>query len=588
MDLDLGPLLRRRRHRQPALPRSRREPRRARGDHRHGCAAGASCTRSGYRHPAVLANAMATLDQIADGRITLGLGGGWMAAEYDAYGIPFPPAGVRLRQVDEAIQCVRGPAHPGAHQLRRRVLHPHRRAVRAEAGAGRGCRSGSAAAARRSRCASRPQHADGWNVPFIAPETTRTRSTCSHAALRRPSAATRPRSSRPVNVGIAMRDGRPRGPVRQRWPNYVGPGVLQGSVAGDRRPRRRVPRRRRRVGDPRDARAVRRRRPRPLRRRGPPPPRDVVSDHELRLDPLTGEWVAIVGDRQARPNLPGRRRVPVLRRRARGAGAVHGARVREPLAAVRARRAGRPRPTPPTRRHRSPPARRAARPRSCSTRPSTTARSRRIGVDGVRAVVDLWAERTAALLARPEIEYVLVFENRGAEVGATISHPHGQIYAFPSRPARSRAARPRSPPRHGCPLCALVPAEVEAGDPRRARRRRVGRARSVRGRRIRTRRLLAPRHHVADLAGARRRRVATGSRPRSSTSSVATTASTTEPLPYLMWIHPGVHLHVHFAPLHRAPGVLRYVASAEVGSGTLSNPVAPEAAAAAAPRRVTR
>src|SRR5689334_3002072 len=52
----------------------------------------------------------------------------------------------------------------------------------------------------------------------------------------------------------------------------------------------------------------------------------------------------------------------------------------------------------------------------------------------VRRVVDLWAERTHGLLARPEIEYVLVFENRGAEVGATIPHPHGQIYAYPLVP----------------------------------------------------------------------------------------------------------------------------------------------------------
>ena len=43
-----------------------------------------------------------------------------------------------------------------------------------------------------------------------------------------------------------------------------------------------------------------------------------------------------------------------------------------------------------------------------------------LGVDGVRAVVDLWAERTEALLARDDVAYVLVFENRGAAVGATI------------------------------------------------------------------------------------------------------------------------------------------------------------------------
>jgi UDPglucose--hexose-1-phosphate uridylyltransferase len=52
-------------------------------------------------------------------------------------------------------------------------------------------------------------------------------------------------------------------------------------------------------------------------------------------------------------------------------------------------------------------------------------------------------------------------------------------------------------------------------------------------------------------------------------------------MPYLMWIHHGVHVHVHFAPPLRAPGVPRFVASGELGSGLLGNPVAPEAAAAA-------
>ena len=52
-------------------------------------------------------------------------------------------------------------------------------------------------------------------------------------------------------------------------------------------------------------------------------------------------------------------------------------------------------------------------------------------------------------------------------------------------------------------------------------------------------------------------------------------------LPYLMWVHHGVHVHVHFAPPLRSADAQRYVASGEVGSGTAGNPVAPEAAAAA-------
>src|SRR5882724_30032 len=63
---------------------------------------------AGYRHPAVLANTMATLDQLADGRITLGLGGGWLRNEYAVYGMHYGPAGERLRLLEESVQCVRG------------------------------------------------------------------------------------------------------------------------------------------------------------------------------------------------------------------------------------------------------------------------------------------------------------------------------------------------------------------------------------------------------------------------------------------------------------------------------------------------
>ena len=62
----------------------------------------------GYRHPAVLANAICTIDQLSGGRADFGIGAGWSQIEYDAYGIPFPSVGVRMDQLEEAIQCVRG------------------------------------------------------------------------------------------------------------------------------------------------------------------------------------------------------------------------------------------------------------------------------------------------------------------------------------------------------------------------------------------------------------------------------------------------------------------------------------------------
>ncbi|HEV7819707.1 MAG TPA: galactose-1-phosphate uridylyltransferase, partial [Burkholderiales bacterium] len=49
-------------------------------------------------------------------------------------------------------------------------------------------------------------------------------------------------------------------------------------------------------------------------------------------------------------------------------------------------------------------------------------------------LISVWADRTQRLAATKGIAYVLPFENRGIEVGATLHHPHGQIYAYPSVP----------------------------------------------------------------------------------------------------------------------------------------------------------
>ncbi|MDA3626012.1 galactose-1-phosphate uridylyltransferase [Saccharopolyspora oryzae] len=49
----------------------------------------------------------------------------------------------------------------------------------------------------------------------------------------------------------------------------------------------------------------------------------------------------------------------------------------------------------------------------------------------VRGVVDVWADRTAALAETPGVEQVFCFENRGEEIGVTLHHPHGQIYGYP-------------------------------------------------------------------------------------------------------------------------------------------------------------
>ncbi len=66
-----------------------------------------------FRHPALLYKEAATLDLLSDGRFELGIGAGWLKAEYDMTGIPFDPPGVRVRRMEEAVRVVKGLAAEG-------------------------------------------------------------------------------------------------------------------------------------------------------------------------------------------------------------------------------------------------------------------------------------------------------------------------------------------------------------------------------------------------------------------------------------------------------------------------------------------
>ncbi len=61
-----------------------------------------------YRHPAVVANWIATVDQLSGGRAALGLGAGWQANEHERYGIELPSPGARLRRLAEACEVITG------------------------------------------------------------------------------------------------------------------------------------------------------------------------------------------------------------------------------------------------------------------------------------------------------------------------------------------------------------------------------------------------------------------------------------------------------------------------------------------------
>jgi probable F420-dependent oxidoreductase len=61
-----------------------------------------------YRHPWVLAKEAATLDLLSDGRLDLGLGAGWLVADYEMAGIPYDSAGTRIERLEEALKVIKG------------------------------------------------------------------------------------------------------------------------------------------------------------------------------------------------------------------------------------------------------------------------------------------------------------------------------------------------------------------------------------------------------------------------------------------------------------------------------------------------
>ena len=179
-----------------------------------------------YRHPAVLANAICTIDHLSGGRAELGLGAGWAEGEYRAYGFPFPRAGARLDLLDEYIRVVRSllteetTDHEGpAFTFTDALCEPKPVQPRLPIWVGGGGER------RTLRIAA--EHADGWNIPFVAPDEFARKREVLHrhcAEVGRDPAEIRCA----VNVGLAWDDDSLRvqfGGIAE----FVRPGVLSGS-----------------------------------------------------------------------------------------------------------------------------------------------------------------------------------------------------------------------------------------------------------------------------------------------------------------------------------------------------------------------
>jgi UDPglucose--hexose-1-phosphate uridylyltransferase len=209
----------------------------------------------------------------------------------------------------------------------------------------------------------------------------------------------------------------------------------------------------------------------------------------------------------------------------------------------------------------------------------------------VRTVLEAWADRTTVLGDMPGIEQVYCFENRGEEIGVTLSHPHGQIYGYPFVTPRTermlRQARAHAAAGRANLFDELVAGELAAGT------RIVGRNE----------------HWVAFVPAAARwpyevvlfpaRRVASipdlGAAARDAFCILyldvlrRLDALFGVPLPYIAAWHqaPGgdpfarqeFGLHLQVLSIRRAPGKLKYLAGSESGMGVWINDVLPEDAA---------
>ena len=139
-----------------------------------------------FRHPSLLAKAAVTVDHISRGRVEIGLGAGWMDAEHEAYGFPFPPLSERLERLAEQAEIVhrlltedevrfegRHYRLHGARGLPRPVQEPRPPLI-----VGGGARRGTLDPAVR--------FADEYDTTYVAPEEagrrrTRVREACERA-----------------------------------------------------------------------------------------------------------------------------------------------------------------------------------------------------------------------------------------------------------------------------------------------------------------------------------------------------------------------------------------------------------------------
>jgi UDPglucose--hexose-1-phosphate uridylyltransferase len=205
----------------------------------------------------------------------------------------------------------------------------------------------------------------------------------------------------------------------------------------------------------------------------------------------------------------------------------------------------------------------------------------------VELIVDVWADRYEELGRLPDVAYVFPFENRGVEVGVTLPHPHGQIYAYPFVPPvaeRELQLQRAHLERHGRGLLEELVARELADDLRVIYRGSHVAAFMPIFARYAYEVWIAPERAAPSIAALTREERHDFARALK-TVLLKFDGLWKRPFPYILVFHqaptdgrdhPEAHVHAELYPAYRMPGRLKYLAGSEVGAGVFTADTLPE------------
>jgi len=159
------------------------------------------------------------------------------------------------------------------------------------------------------------------------------------------------------------------------------------------------------------------------------PPRGEPG--EVRFDALTGEWVAVAAHRQSRTHLPPADQCPICPTTAGNPSEIPADDYDVVVFENRFPSLGPALGSVPEEAAWGTTGPAYGRCEVVAFTPAHTGSFSGLSEARSRTVIEAWAHRTEALSALPGIKQVFPFENRGADIGVTLHHPHGQIYAYP-------------------------------------------------------------------------------------------------------------------------------------------------------------